>query len=495
MRKKYFVGCVLLDIAAIELGTINLFWLKCNIPEFVCIIAALIVLAAAVFYLKAGRKGKEKAGKAVVGILAAFTIFLLIAGSYCNPYWNGTSFHINADRYSKAYDEQLSADEAVGDLEYAMKYLKKLHPAFYHGVPENVNQQYEQVKARIEKRDFISVNELAREIESIFSIMKDGHTFVRGNYEDRRILKYYREWAEEGYEITAVNGVSIEELLKEKSEYYSFEVTSWQLQWLSDDIATLAGMDYLGFDVEEGVEYTLTDVNGQTRREYADLDDFITWDEYAGIYQLDTAQTDEKSFVSYEIDTEKGVAILELKECTYNSEYIHCVREMFEQVKAKKIENVVVDLRTNSGGSDQVVTEFFKYLDMDSYKIVSMGWRLGFLYLNLGSGIAQNAKREELLFDGNLYLLTSAGTFSSAMMFAEYVKDNKLGTIIGEAPGNNPNGYGEIVFFNLPKSELFMQISTKRFYRADKECTDELVYPDIECDSELAMEELYRQLK
>lgn len=86
----------------------------------------------------------------------------------------------------------------------------------------------------------------------------------------------------------------------------------------------------------------------------------------------------------------------------------------------------------------------------------------------------------------------SAGTFSSAMMFAEYVKDNELGLIIGEAPGNKPNGYGEIAAFKLPNSELFMQISTKHFYRADKSCKDELVIPDIECNREEAMAELYR---
>lgn len=137
---------------------------------------------------------------------------------------------------------------------------------------------------------------------------------------------------------------------------------------------------------------------------------------------------------------------------------------------------------------------FIRYLDVDSYKVGSMGWRLGFIYLKIGSGISKNEKYKDLLFSGNLYLLTSARTFSSAMMFAQFVKDNNLGTIIGEAPGNDPNGYGEIAVFKLPNSQLYMQISTKRFYRADKECTDDLVYPDIECKSELAMEKLYKLL-
>lgn len=493
MKKKHFILCILLDIAAAMLIPLNLFWLNCNMPEFVCAAVSFIVLTFTVFYFLKSKTGKT--AKIIVGIFAALTVFVLLAGSYCNPYWNGISFRANVDFYSRSYDDQISAEEAVEDLEYAMKYLRKLYPDFYSRVPENICHQYENVKARLEKCDGISVNELAGEIESVFSILSDGHTFVRGNYSDRKVMKYYRKWANEGYEISAVNGISIEELLEQKSEYYSFEVASWQYEWLSDDIATMAGLDYLGFDIKDGIEYTLTSADGLTREEICYLDDFVTWDEYLEFNNIDESQTDEKSFVSYEIDTEKGVVILYLDECTYNSEYINCVREMFEKVKAEKIENVAVDLRANGGGNDQVVSEFFKYLDIGSYKIASMGWRLGFLYLRLGNGVSENPRYEDLLFNGNLYLLTSAGTFSSAMMFAEYVKDNKLGTIIGEAPGNNPNGCGEVVFFKLPNSEVFMQISTKRFYRADKECTDKLVYPDIECDSDLAMEELYKQLK
>lgn len=492
MKKKYFLLCIILDLAAIGLILLNVLLVNFDMPEFVGVVSALIVIASTVLFFRKSNGGKI--AKAIVCILATFVVCISLLGSYCNPYWNSIMFRINADYNSKSYDYQLSSDEAIEDLEYAMKYLKKLHPDLYRQIPENIGQQYESVKVKLEKCDAISVNELAKEIESIFSILRDGHTGVCGNYNDRRIMKYYRKWLKEGYEITAVNGISIEDLLEQKSAYYSFEVTSWQYEWLSDDIVTVAGIDYLGFDIEKGIEYTLTSEDGQIRTEVCYLDDFLPWNEYAEFNNIVEEATDEESFVRYEIDTENNVAILYLDQCRYNSEYIDCVREMFEEVKAKNIENVAVDLRDNGGGSDLVVSEFFKYLDIDSYKIASMGWRLGFIYLNLGDGFSENEKYDDLLFDGNLYLLTSSGTFSSAMMFAEYVKDNELGTIIGEAPGNNPNGCGEVAYFKLPNSELFMQISTKRFYRADKECTDELVSPDIECNSDIAMERLYQKI-
>lgn len=493
MKKKYFFINIIVDLIPIVLVLLNILFMDINMPEFLGVLSVLLVIAATVLFFIKGQSGRI--AKVLVCIFAVFSMFVSILGTYCNPYWNGIMFRTNTYYYSREYDYELSSAEAVKDLEYAMKYLKKLHPALYKEVPDSISKRYESVKVKLAECDSISVNELAKEIESIFSELRDGHTYVRGNYKDRRIMKYYRKWFDEGYEIKAVNDIPIEELLEKYSEYYSFEVSSWQWEWLSDDIVTVAGIDYLGFDIDEGVEYTLTSEEGETRTEICYSEDFLPWNEYAKFNNIVEGESIEENFVRYEIDVEKSLAILYLDECTYNSEYIDCVHEMFEVVRNNDIKNVAVDLRYNGGGSDLVVSEFFRYLDIDSYKTASMSWRLGFIYLNLGSGISENEKYEELLFDGDVYLLTSTGTFSSAMMFAEYVKDNNLGTIIGEAPGNNPNGCGEIVCFKLPNSKIFMQISTKRFYRADKKCTDELVVPDIECNSDMAIEELYRQME
>lgn len=493
MKKKYLLLlCILIDFMAISLVPINLFLINFNLPEFMCAVAGIIVIASTVLFT--GKTHKGKIAKVILDVLAILTVVILILGSYCNPYWNSFTFRSNADYYSKSYNERISSDKAVEDLDYAMKYLKKLHPALYSGVPKKIRQQYDRVKTRLEQSGEISVNELKREIESIFSILKDGHTYVSGKYADRKILKYYRKWVNDGYEITAVNGVSIEELLQKMSNYYSFEVSSREYKWLSNDIVTLDGIDYLGFDIEAGIDYTLTSVDGGVRVETCYLDDFLPWDQYVKFNNIDETGTTDESFIRYEIDSDKSIAILHLDQCRYNREYINCVRAMFEEIKDKQIQNIAVDLRYNGGGNSQVISEFFRYLNIDNYKTSSIGWRLGFIYLKLGSGISKNERYEDLLYNGNLYLITSTGTFSSAMMFAQYVKDNNLGTIIGEAPGNNPNGCGEISYFKLPNSDLFMQISTKRFYRADKECKDELVYPDIECKSELAMEELYKVL-
>lgn len=491
MKKLSIYLCFLSDVLAIGLIPINALLIHINMPEFVSVIAALTVITAAVYFIKTH---KSKIAKIVVGFFAVAAAVISILGSYCNPYWNSIVFRLNSVSGSKPYSCRLSSDKAKKDLNYAMKYLRKLHPALYKGIPDNVRQQYESVKEKLEQCDDISVNDLAREIESVFAVLHDAHTFVRGSYTDNKIMKYYNEWINDGYKIMAVNGVSTDNLLKQNSSFYSFELSSLEYELLIRDIITEAGLDYLGFDWENGIEYTLISADGNIRKETCYPDEFVLRDEYYEYYDnADTKETEE-SFVRYETDMEKDLAILHLDKCNYNDEYIDCVRSMFKEIKDKHINNVVVDLRYNGGGNSMVADEFFRYLDVDSCKTMTGRWRLGFIYLSSGDGFKKNNKYEDLVFHGNLYLLTSVNTFSSAMDFAQLVKDNNLGTIVGEAPANSPNHYGDVSIFKLPYSGLLMQISTKQFYRADRECTDELVYPDIECRSENAMEELYKVL-
>ena len=86
-------------------------------------------------------------------------------------------------------------------------------------------------------------------------------------------------------------------------------------------------------------------------------------------------------------------------------------------------------------------------------------------------------------------------TFSSAMDFAMYIKDNKLGTIIGETSANNPNSYGMIAQFKLPNSEIYMQISTKKWYRINENTEEKFIESDIKCESKEAIFKLYDIVK
>ena len=57
------------------------------------------------------------------------------------------------------------------------------------------------------------------------------------------------------------------------------------------------------------------------------------------------------------------------------------------------------------------------------------------------------------------------------------------------------NGYGDVAVFQLPKSGLVMQISIKKWYRADPNNTDDYVIPDYPCEGRAALETLYKLIE
>lgn len=486
MKKGYLFLCILLDILAVAIIPLNLQFF--SMPEFMSIILSLAAFAAFMAFL---RTCGRRVGSVVLGVLTILCIGISLFGTYCNPYWNSISYRKQPDYYTDV--EKVSSREAKEDLEYAMKYVKKLHPALKDEMPEEVEKQYETVLSELEQAGEIDTCTLGRKIETVLSLLGDGHTFVRAHNREKHYLKDTEKNRQAGKTLRQVNGVELEDLFRQNSSLYSYDAESWGMSSMKNDLLTLEGLKYLNIPVQDGVSYTYEDKEGNLETVTYGENDFITYEEYAALNWSD-GETEEQPFVRYELMEEENLALLTLDSCEYTEEYCACLREMFSEIKEKNIGNVAVDLRNNGGGSSMVANEFIRYLDVDSYQEPTFQWRLGFFELSPSDGISHNEKDEELLFRGKVYVLTSVNTFSSAMMFAEYIKDNRLGEIVGEPCGNTPGGYGDIAVFKLPNSQSYMQVSTKEFIRADRECKDKLVEPDISCSSEEALEVLYDYL-
>jgi C-terminal processing protease CtpA/Prc len=75
-------------------------------------------------------------------------------------------------------------------------------------------------------------------------------------------------------------------------------------------------------------------------------------------------------------------------------------------------------------------------------------------------------------FHGAVCVLTGVRTFSSAMLFADAAKTYHLATVIGEETGGKPNGFGEAYPFRLLHSQLYGQVSSALFVRANGDTKD-----------------------
>ena len=479
-------GLLLLLLCALAMPLVSVLFTP--LPDWVPAAVCLLLLPAGLW---AARGARRKRGSVLCLVLMCLAMaFSLIAG-YFNPYWN------NCTAADAEYPETLSREEALEDLDYAVKFLRRRHPAALGGLPAEAEAAYLSAREELSGRDTVSAAELFRAVEQVFSTFGDAHTSCTPAIDytrPRQLLDCL--WTHESVTLLTVNGKTRTEWLESHGQYISYETEAWGTQQMVSLLKYRSGLEALGIPVEEGVTYTLL-ADGEEVSFTCGPEDFLTW---AAWYETRgiTPETGSDAFVSYTLDTQHSLAVLTLRECHWNRYYRDTLEEMFRAVRREGIRNVAVDLRGNGGGNSLAANEFLRYLDTDSYRVtVTRQWRLGPVVLRNGraEAVRQNHQYQDLLFQGEVYVLTDTGTFSSAMQFAEYIRDNDLGTLIGEAPGNDPNGYGDITRCRLPNSGLLLSVSTKAFGRADSEADTALVEPDIPCAADEAVETLYAVLK
>lgn len=148
------------------------------------------------------------------------------------------------------------------------------------------------------------------------------------------------------------------------------------------------------------------------------------------------------------------------------------------------------DLRGNS----LVANEFIRYLPAESYLTGASEVRFGPV---LRKNKPQIRKNQHItpVFSGDVYVLTGTDTFSSAMDFATLLSDNKLGTVVGEIPGNMPSSYGDILYFQTPNAHLVFTVSYKYFIRPDASKSDSPLIPDVTVSAKDALTETMRLIE
>ena len=451
-----------------------------NFPEWVTVLSSIFFCGGLIAYLIFFKT--KLVTKIILPIVFGLAAILCSFLPYIVPYWNSYTFK-DYSGVKLNYDEVISYNAAKEDMSALEAILKRTHPMFKDGLTEEVENAYSTALEMLKDTDKITANDLRRQIQTVLHPIGDAHTTTYSIYPNNAYLKTIPQKYSQGYDIVAINGDTVEMIYEKAKPYYCYETEDW----ISIDLGSLAILDFLGYT--EPFTYEWYDGQNTVEETYT-ANDFVSWDEFVEIRDGNFTPGEPKDFVYYEIDEQKSLAVLTLTECIYNQTYIDCVRAMFTEVKEKNIQNVAVDLRGNSGGSSLVGNEFIMYLPVDGYCDVPCDRRFGLLNI-YNNGKRTNKKYKNLTFDGNVYILTDKGSFSSAMLFAELIQDNKLGKIIGEPPSNAVNGYGDIAYFYLLNTGLFVQISTSKFYRVDSANTDEYVMPDYPCESKDCLLELY----
>ena len=503
-----FLGRVLLHGIVVGIIWLDLYFM--NINEWLAIFLTIawivsVRVAEGLLAKKAGekasdgepKKGSGKLGSRIFfGVLDVAVLLFVVASTLCNPYWNSDNMRQNAS-HEESGSKVFSKSDALADYDFMMKYVKKVHPLALGGLPEDVEKRAKEVRAWIEAQNQFEGYVLARELESILSLLGDGHTMVEETYDEYHVMKHVYEHNKAGHTLVGINGVRFEEFLAQHPAIESYETESYGIRLIKNRITNLEGLKYLGIDISGEITYNYVTEEGEEVLEIVKAEDFLLMEEYL-TYEEEVTGDDlhgdeDRGFVYYDIDAEHDLAILTLNSCRYNQVYKDTVKAMFDEIHEKGISNICVDLRRNGGGSSMVANEFIEYLDVDTYKSWGEELRLGWFLKKADGGIVKNHKKSKV-FTGNVYILTGVRSYSAAMDFAMLIKDNGIGKILGQPCGNIPASYGQVVHFYLPKTGMYMQVSMKKWYRVDMTKNGELLYPDIECPEDKAMEVLLDNL-
>jgi C-terminal processing protease CtpA/Prc len=178
-------------------------------------------------------------------------------------------------------------------------------------------------------------------------------------------------------------------------------------------------------------------------------------------------------------------------------------------IQKENIGNLIIDLRRNGGGNSRLGDELFQYISPTSFAqfgktivrysdIVKQFYKAasnreitnpdGIEIYNENAEVIQ-LRENNLRYNGNVYLLISHSTFSSAASFSWAFKYFKMGTVIGEESGGMAVCFGDVISLRLPNSGLFYGISHKKFYQYG--ATDDNIHgtlPDHSVEREKALD-------
>jgi hypothetical protein len=378
-------------------------------------------------------------------------------------------------------DHVLTQQEAARDLAYFYNHLKSRHPVWLDGPEQLVQAVESQYQTEVEQLDEqVTVLELWQASGRIAAELGDGHTWVTWNDPQTPLyIDSFKQINDYGAPI-AINDVPTDEIRDNFLSQIPVEMQSYaEATFLKNVIISESLLTFSGVDTGDGVSMTYQTDEGEQTFHYGfvPIQNVIKYANYV---------TDDE-WVGYAIDQEQDVGIFTLRSCVFNEEYQETLDSFFSEVFDSSISNVIVDLRGNGGGNSTVANEFLKYIDVDTYRTWDSDIRLGWYLLRYRDKVINNPQKPET-FAGDLYVLTDTFTYSAAMDFAMLIGDNDLGTLVGEPSGNLPGSYGDILFFQMPNSDLVVRISYKKWYRIDVEKAQEALEPDVVVPAEEALD-------
>ncbi len=419
----------------------------------------------------------------------------------------------------------LTKEQACFDLDALIYGISQVHPDIF-SVCKQEDLFRAVNKAKASFPDSVSPMMLYKAASPIVAMIGDGHTSM--TFPTKSVftneLKRFPVYVDvltdrsiicrssldsvisRGDRILSVNGISADSIINAMMPYVSGERPHFKLSRINGLFTSLFEMLFAADNYH--VEYRKPD----SKKVLSHTFPATLWEE---IKKRCPSTRDKKKYeaYSYLIDTLNNVAIMDFRSFSDTERMEQFADSMFTDLRKNNIGNLIIDIRKNGGGTSNVGDVLLRYISPEPFvqmdkalvritpltlKLMgnSGGSTLFQFYETDSTDYIKPLSIDEGHYEGNVYLLTSNNTFSSAGSFAWTFKECGMGKVIGEETGGMNVSYGDILRYRLPISNLSCYISFKRFWqlRADENDIHGTI-PDVEVPANDALDEALKLIK
>lgn len=173
-----------------------------------------------------------------------------------------------------------------------------------------------------------------------------------------------------------------------------------------------------------------------------------------------------RSELRYRIIPEYNTAYLSVNSFIYygsrNRIFFEFVDKAFKEIKEKKINNVIIDLRNNSGGDPYCAAYLLSYIEKEEVPYFKEPYKR---YKKLAEPVPYTKKNH---YTGDLYFIIDGSNFSTTGHFCALVKYHGLGTFIGTETGSTFTCNSSVKGMYLKNTRIYLKLSTRDFSAAVK---------------------------
>jgi Peptidase family S41 len=462
--------------------------------------------------------------KWIIGGVSALLLIVVGLGAYLSDKVYLRSGH--ATVAAAEFDRTFTPSELQADFLFLTATIERLHPRFDAIVERDA---YEQKKASIlASLDRSMTREtFYRAIAPIDGEFRDGHTGVRRPEEEWQVYKGSNagvvplliELDDQGVivkqslagsippgaRLRSINGEDAASLMDQFVGWTSGETLAFRRSYVAERFAAIAWA--AGLRSPYTIAWTSPD--GAPGRATMDGTSLKSLDEARGTV----------GSTPFHLQIEDGVAhvvISSLDEPRNRFEVF--LKSTFTRIRDEKVRTVVLDLRQNGGGDSRQGDLLQSYLSDDKLPALSQvtvrtspevkaryrtllpegfGWIPIHTLVPMLRGIQQGPDygfytfdpdgatptprlfKNGLAFHGELYVLVSPNTYSSAVIFAVPLKYWKRAVFVGEPAGEPLTFYGDNYEFDLPHTKLEASVSHKTFTLLGSKGPQSRLEPDI----------------